>query len=327
MTGCNSTLRFARLAGAVSIAALAVAPGASAYDTAAATAAANGSSCTAARPFYWEIGGSSGAPIVSGQVGGTTYARTTTVDIGSASKWIFGAYVVERYNGIPGGSSGATIVSALNMLEGYTNFSPALCLITAKVSSCHTIGNNDTVDSSKVGDFNYGAGDGQYAAANSGLLNLGSKNKPGLLAELDAYLNLGASFTYNTPQVANGLTASPADFADFLQNIMDGTYEISNYMNYNPVDTVCSNCSSPMGSIDMHYSLYHWIEDHTGGTLPGGASLGTGDGTHSSAGAYGFYPWITSDLQYYGIVSREEAAGAYEDSLVCGKAIRDAFLN
>lgn len=109
------------------------APAVHAINTQAATNAANGPDRDAARPFYWEIGGSSGAPLVSGQVGG-----------------------------IHGGPSGNTIVSALNMLEGYTNFSTGACSLTRTVEKCHTVGDNDVVDPSKVGFFNYGGGDGQY---------------------------------------------------------------------------------------------------------------------------------------------------------------------
>jgi hypothetical protein len=32
-------------------------------------------------------------------------------------------------------------------------------------------------------------------------------------------------------------------------------------------------------------------------------------------------------LRYYGIISRESEAGAGGDSIVCGRAIREAFLD
>lgn len=317
-----------RLVALAVMGALGVSQSAFAYDTAAATAAANSSVCDDVRPFYWEIGGPSGGPIVSGQVGGTDYARDTVVEIASASKWIFGAYVVERYGGIPGGAAGATIVSALDMLEGHVSFVALLCSLTAKVTGCHTIANNDTVDSGKVGYFNYNGGDGQYAAADSGLLGLANKTRVQLLAEMNSYLGLHSDFSYNTPSVASGMKASAGAYAEFLQNIMDGTYEISNYLDYNPVATVCTDCSSPIGDVDMHYTLYHWIEDNAAGTLPNSKTMNAGDGSYSSTGVYGFYPWITSDLNYYGIISTYNDSGVtHLDSAVCGQAIRAAFLD
>ncbi|MCP5432747.1 MAG: hypothetical protein H6923_05695 [Alphaproteobacteria bacterium] len=316
-----------RLLAGAAIAVLVLTQGADAYDSEAAEDAANGEACEDAQPFYWEIGGSSGSPIVSGQVGGSTYGRNTVVAIASASKWIFGAYVIERYGGIPGGASGADIVASLDMLNGHTSFSPVLCTITLKVGTCFTIASNDNVDSGKIGDFNYGGGDGQYAAASSGLLGLGNMTKAQLISEMNSYLSLDGSFAFTNPGVSGGLQASAAGVAEFLQAIMDGTYEISNYLDYSPVATTCGNCSSPMGSVNMHYTLNHWIEDQTSGTLPHGKTPGTGDGAFSSPGGLGFYPWITSDLDYYGIVSREDdTAGSYEDSLICGQAIRAAFL-
>lgn len=300
------------------------APAAHAVNTQAATNAANGPACNAARPFYWEIGGYSGAPLVSGQVGGTQFNRNTTVNIASASKWPFGAYVLQRYGGIPGGSSGNTIMSALNMLEGHTNFSTGACSLTRTVEKCHTVGDNDVVDPSKVGFFNYGGGDGQYAAAAASLLNLGPLNTAGLLSEVNSYLSLGPSFAYNYPGVAGGMSANAAHYVAFLQKLMNGTYVMSNYLGHNSVATQCAACSSPYGTADMHYAQFYWIEDNTGGSLPNGTPLTAGDGVFSSLGAFGFYPWISANKQYYGVISMD---GNYEDSYVCGKAIRGAFFN
>lgn len=309
--GCAVTIAFALQSGTIGA------------DTADAVAAASGSSCTAARPFYWEIGQSSGSPVVSGQVGGTDYARTTTVALASASKWIFGAYVTERYSGIPTGSSGDTIVASLKMLEGHTSFNPLACKLTFRVNACQTIGDNEDVDTSKIGDFNYGGGDGQYAAADSGLLNLGTKTKAQLLSEINSYLSLGSSFAYSYPSVSGGMEANAEDYASFLQGLMSGSYVMSSYLGYDSEVTQCTNCYSPFGTVDMHYSLHHWVEDYTGGQLPSGAYVGTGDGSYSSPGGFGFYPWITSDKSYYGIISME---GNSEDGFVCGTAIREAFF-
>ncbi len=290
-----------------------------------ATTAANGSACEDIRPFYWEIGEDSGGPVVSGQVGGTTYGRDTVMGIASASKWIFGAYVLERYWGPPTGSSGAIIVSALNMQQGHTSFSPGSCSYTTYVNGCHVIGSNDDVDSSKVGYFNYGGGDGQYAAADSGLLNLGSRSVSTLLNAINNYLNLGSDFSYSMPAVAGGMRASAGDYAAFLQNLMDGTYVMSSYLGDNAVATQCAQCSSPFGSADVHYSYFHWVEDNTGGSLPNGAPLGAGDGAFSSPGALGFYPWISADKETYGIVATDDAS--FQESYICGKAIRDAYFD
>lgn len=294
-------------------------------DSTDAANAASGAACDDVRPFYWEIGGESGSPIVSGQVGGTTYDRNTVMGIASASKWIFGAYVLERYLGPPTGTSGATIISALNMSEGHTSFSPVSCAFTTYVNGCHVIGSNDDVDGSKVGYFNYGGGDGQYAAADTGLLALNAKNKTTLLAEVNSYLSLDSDFSYNFPAVAGGMSASAAAYAEFLQNLMNGTYTMSYYLGDNAVTTQCAECSSPFGTADVHYSYFHWIEDNSGGTLPNSTVLTAGDGSFSSPGALGFYPWISADQETYGIVATDDAS--FQESYVCGKAIREAYFD
>ncbi|MGD9598710.1 MAG: hypothetical protein AB7G76_00210 [Steroidobacteraceae bacterium] len=314
--------------------------GAQAYDAAAATIAANSGICDDARPFYWEIGGPGGGPIVSGQVGDSPPDRDTVVHLASASKWVLGTYVVQRYNGIPRGVSGAKIVQALNMRAGYTNLDDSLCVNGSAESESYTVadcffdgdddGSNSDHDEALEETFFYDSGHAQYAAATATLLNLGDRTTATLLAEVNSQLNLGPTFAYAATNVSGGMQASAADYAVFLQKIMDGTYVIHDRLDFHPVDTACAewwNCpGSPAGSVDFHYSLHHWIEDNTTGTLPNGKALAAGDGAFSSAGAFGFYPWISNDLLYYGIISREGESGVGGDSLVCGRAIRGAFL-
>jgi hypothetical protein len=303
---------------------------ASAYDIAAATTAANGAVCEDARPFYWEIGGPSGAPIASGQAGGTTYSRTTVLPLASASKWIFAAYVLERYSGIPGGAGGATIVNALNMKLGYTSLNDLLCQVKVFVSACFTVGSNDDYDAAADGKYFYNSGHGQYVASSPTLLNLGNKTRNTLFTEVDSYLNLGPSFSFGNLPLSSGLNGNADDYAEFLQKLMSSNYVLSSHLNYSPVLTYpcaagLTGCT-PLGTANFHYSLHHWIEDNTGGTLSNGKTLSAGDGAHSSAGAFGFYPWITTDMQYYGIVATEGEAGAFNDTIPCGQAIRAAFL-
>ncbi|HET8871960.1 MAG TPA: hypothetical protein VFM48_16065, partial [Aquabacterium sp.] len=73
-----------------------------------------------------------------------------------------------------------------------------------------------------------------------------------------------------------------------------------------------------------HYSIGHWVEDDPA----------VGDGSFSSPGAFGFYPWIDSAKRYYGIIAREERKGIFSDdpdgkpavrSVECGRLIREAW--
>ena len=69
---------------------------------------------------------------------------------------------------------------------------------------------------------------------------------------------------------------------------------------------------------DFHYSLGHWVEDDPL----------AGDGAFSSAGAFGFYPWIDATRAFYGILARHDLTGdAGNKSVLCGSLIRKAWVS
>ena len=87
-----------------------------------------------------------------------------------------------------------------------------------------------------------------------------------------------------------------------------------------PVCTNRSNCSSALfspvpTSESWHYSIGHWVEDDPK----------IGDGAFSSAGAFGFYPWIDAGKTSYGVIGRMAAEGSGFDSAKCGRLIRKAW--
>jgi hypothetical protein len=70
----------------------------------------------------------------------------------------------------------------------------------------------------------------------------------------------------------------------------------------------------------VHYSIGHWVEDDA-----------NGDGAFSSAGAFGFYPWISRDETTWGVLARFEfrldGARIGTASLMCGREIRAAWAS
>lgn len=75
-----------------------------------------------------------------------------------------------------------------------------------------------------------------------------------------------------------------------------------------------------------HYSIGHWVEDDPQ----------VGDGAFSSPGAFGFYPWISADKRFYGLVAREQRHGVMSGdpsdkpaiaSVACGHEIRAAWMD
>src|SRR5665213_2476198 len=94
-------------------------PAATSVAAASATAQSN-ALCTAIQPFYWEIGDASAA-LASGSsttAGGTAVTAATNALIASASKWIYGMYVVQKRGGAA--NLTAADIKFLTFSSGYT---------------------------------------------------------------------------------------------------------------------------------------------------------------------------------------------------------------
>ncbi len=267
--------------------------------------------CTALPAFYWEIGDASGS-LASGTVG-TGFAATTGMSIASASKLVFGAYVVERFK------SNVALIdgSAMRMLSGYTGLVYDTCVGASTVSACFMASNNSSYVAADVGRFYYNGGHFQKYAVD---LGLGADDDQMLAADIKAQVGTEFSFTYGSPQLAGGIRTSAADYAAFLRKILAGGLALRDHLGEAPVCTQPSSCASALYSpapAAWHYSYGHWIEDDPA----------TGDGAFSSPGAFGFYPWIDKTKTYYGILARYSVtAQAYVQSAECGALIRRAFI-
>ena len=80
--------------------------------------------------------------------------------------------------------------------------------------------------------------------------------------------------------------------------------------------TCTSAIATPFPATESpNYSVGHWVED----TL-------IADGAYSSAGAFGFYPWIEPTKAYYGVLVRAVLIGKPAmDSVACGRKLRLAW--
>lgn len=293
---------------------------------AAATQTANNNSyCTAVAPFYWELGDKNMA-LASGSVGGNTYTASTVMGIASASKWIFGAYVAQAR----AGKLSADDISALTMNSGYTNFDETSCVrVLQTVQDAETVnecfqnsssngGLNSDYSPSNLGRYYYNGGHFQKLAVSMGLGNL---NNAGLQTEMQSKLGSDFSFAFSTPQLAGGVNTSAANYAVFLRKILGNQLAIGNLLGQNAVCTNLAKCPTAVytpapASEQWSYSLGHWVE-----TDPV-----KGDGAFSSAGAFGFYPWIDSSKTWYGVLARKAAPGSGFESASCGRLIRKAWV-
>jgi hypothetical protein len=322
------------------------------YPEAARLTAKNDTYCTDIAPLYWEVSdGTSLIPQAFGAIdkpsadGGppATVGRGDEILIASASKLLFGAYVVEReklalklaINATQPVTPGlATAFNALTMRTGYDNMNSDLCALGEKldpnftVGQCFHVGKNDTPNLLPDGgvdnvDFYYNGGNFQEYATNE--IGLGGATVDDLAREYHRLLGDDLTIAFKFPDLAGGLNMSAGEYAAFLKKILRGELAISDYLDYAPVCTLPASentqdagpscptaVSSPAPNRPWHYSWGHWIET---------------DGTHSSPGKLGFYPWIDRCEKYYGVVAREDhAKGAYIASANCGTDIRNAFF-
>lgn len=282
---------------------------------ASATASSTTNACNAVRPFYWEIGNAS-ARLASGSVNSSSstmsYGANSTVALASASKWLYASYVAQKR----GGALNATDVKHLTMRSGYSNmFAP--CNSSQSLDACLKLNGNDKYSATTDNRFFYNSGHMQkHAGATMGLGGTSAKT---LTTEVLGQLGTDLAIGYNQTTVATGAYATPDAYARFLRKLMNNQLKMSALLGSNAVCTSASACglnqalASPI-TMNWKYSVGHWVENDTGG-----------DGSYSSLGALGFYPWIDASRSWYGVLARM-AEGGMDGSGQCGKLIRRAWL-
>lgn len=259
--------------------------------------------------------GDRSAALASGSVGGTTYDASTVMSIASATKWLYGAYVAERRSGV----FSAQDIEYLTFKSGYNGFDT--CVPGQTVGSCQAAGNNGNFLSNTQGRYFYGGGHMQKHAV---LLGLDRLDGGGLAAEMRSVLGTDIGFSFSQPQPAGGAVSSAAAYAVFLRKLLAGTLRHGALLGQGSVCTSPSACPAEAlftpapANEQWRYSTGHWVE----------SDPRVGDGAFSSAGAFGFYPWIDASRTTYGVVSRRDVtAGAGNASARCGRLIRKAWLS
>ena len=294
---------------------------------ASATAQSAANACAPIQPFFWEVGDASGR-LASGSVqagGGTpTYTGATQMAIASASKWLYGAYVVQLRHGQLSDSD----IQFLTFRSGYTSFSR--CLPQQTVDGCVAYANNGVHSPRTEGYFSYGGG---HMEKHASLNGLGPTDSAALASAIRAQLGSDIAIAYSQPQLAGGVYTSADDYALFLRKILSGQLRMKDVLGSHAVCTNPATCAQALNtpvpqSLSYHYAIGHWVEDDPA----------SGDGAFSSAGAFGFYPWIDADKRWYGIVARKDSSGNTDPgdpdsagqgsaSQRCGQLIRKAWVS
>jgi len=261
-------------------------------------------------PFYWEVGDRDGVR-ASGSVGSGAPGASTEMQVYSASKWLYAAWVAQtrglRDDDVP----------YLNFTSGYTRFGPPLCPTAGSVAEC---GISGELDPAAVGRYVYDSGHMQVHAQT--VLGLGAAGTTALAAGLNSALGV-TGLGYAQPQLAAGVSTTATAYAGFLRRLLRGELALADGLGSHKVCASPANCANadaapPTGDETWNYSLGHWVEDDPV----------VGDHAFSSAGAGGFYPWINRERTLYGIVARLDLSsdGAGYQSAQCGRLIRQAWV-
>jgi len=286
--------------------------------------------CQRIQPFYWEMGTADGVQ-ASGKVGQDGPDAQTEIPIASASKWLFGAYVAQ----VRKGQLTDQDIQALTMRTGYVGYQHRLCVkfrdakqARLTVAECFKAssllaGPNDARETDDIGKYAYGGGHFQFWAVQNGLGSLTSQT---LAGEMNRVLGPELQIGFASPQLAGGVRMGPAHYGLFLQKLLRGQLYLGEQLGEQAVCAVHDDCPQsairaplPAG-VHWHYSLGHWVED-------GGQES---DGAFSSAGAFGFYPWIDANRTHYGLIARVKKSMLHPpapDSAYCGQRLRSAWLN
>ncbi|HEY0820671.1 MAG TPA: hypothetical protein VGD46_17925 [Rhizobacter sp.] len=287
------------------------------------TAQSDTNLCAAIRPFYWEVGDgtqrqASGSVNAAGNA--TTYTAGTVMAIASASKWLYGAYVAERR----AGALTADDIQYLTFRSGYTGLVPiGDCLPGDTVAGCVARNDNDVQTPAHVGRFYYNGGHMQkHASLGAPGVDLGAMDNAALAAEMRRLLGTDIAMSFTQPQPAGGVRTSADDYALFLRKLLNDQLRLGALLGAHKVCTNPATCADALSTptpagVDWNYSLGHWVEDDPQ----------TGDGAYSSAGAFGFYPWIDVTKRWYGIVARSDSFGGGNESADCGALIRRAWVS
>ncbi len=264
---------------------------------------------TGTTPFYWEIGNKSRV-LASGSVRTPTLGANDNYSFASASKWVFGAYALEKL-----GSVDATQRKFLNMSSGYNSMT-SRCNQTETVGQCSTRTGVGVYTPASDGTFWYQSAHFEQFANTT--LGLGAKPNGGLALEYSNVLGL-TDVHFSQPLLAGGMFGTPTMYRSFLLKLLNNQLALSSLLGQDsiPASVPLGITHTPAPSDEAwRYSYGHWVEE---------------DGTCSSGGAWGFYPWISADKKLYGMVCHNDDPGTGDGvdliSVYTGRAIRNAWIN
>ncbi|MBU8899621.1 hypothetical protein KRR26_28825 [Corallococcus sp. M34] len=271
---------------------------------------------------------------MGGSVGLVAPGAGTEMNIASASKWLYGAYVLEVLQGQlrPG-----VDVPFLNL----TSTTPVLdasasSACKSALSTVRACGKTAGIEEPLIQyvpepptRFYYHPG--HFEAHADFAMGMGFFDGASLALAFQGRLPLSLSFV--SVNLAGGAKTSASEYAKFLRALMRDELKLGPLLGTHSTcaTAACGNTGySPWFATEpAHYSLAHWVEPDEGTPWSGG---------FSSAGLFGFYPWIAKDKGTYLIVAGEHLLGVLGQSrttpaeetasgkaVLCGRLIKKAY--
>ncbi|MCP3101110.1 hypothetical protein LZ198_19735 [Myxococcus sp. K15C18031901] len=310
------------------------APSSRSVEAATETAASTQNICREVRPFYWEMGTAEGK-VVGVSVGLLAPTATRPMNVASASKWLYGAYVAQVLDG-------QLRVDVDVPFLTFISTTPRLA--AGRSSECRK-GRSTVHGCNLSGDILGPLGlylprspkqfvyqPGHLEAHADYAMGLGAATVRELEEALEGRLHVDLSFT--SVNVAGGVRMAPGEYAKFLRGLMTGSLKLGGLLGTSSVcaTAACGNTGDSPWFLEepAHYSLAHWVEPDEGPEWSGG---------FSSAGLLGFYPWISKDRSTYLVVASEHLLGAVTQrvstpldetpsgrAVLCGRLIKKAYF-
>ena len=128
----------------------------------------------------------------------------------------------------------------------------------------------------------------------------------------------------SNPRLGGGMTWTGEEYLGFLRALVRGTVlqaatRAQLFANQRGAAIVTASPVYQSMSEDWAYGLGNWLEC-PGATAPNSYNCGAGH-RNSSAGAYGAYPFIDFDHDYFGIVARQGSLGSGDEGVALARSI------
>jgi CubicO group peptidase (beta-lactamase class C family) len=272
-----------------------------------------------------------------------TSSATTRYESASTSKWVTAAVLLDlvdrgvlslttkAHQHLPFWTESAVDLRDLLSFTSGFNDEPA-CVNSpfANFAACVEQIHDDNVATAPAPetDFHY-SGTHMQVAGLMAIRAAGVASWTALFSAFKARTGLFPTSSYNLPSASNprlggGMTWTGEEYLGFLRALVRGTLlqsatRAALFANQRGAAVVTASPAFQSMGEDWAYGLGNWLEC-PGATTPNSYNCGSGH-RNSSAGAYGAYPFIDFDHDYFGIVARQGSLGSGDEGVAIARTI------